>query len=163
MQSADPEGVTFTEGGDEGIQRNLPQKLQDPGEFVVPRTIRGQIVGKTICDPGASVNVMTSSLCEKFGLSWMKPTNLILQLEDKYVKVPLGLVEDIEVQIDKLRFRAYFVVLDMENNQNSLVILGRAFLATAGTVIDVKHGRLTMEVDGQRMVIKASKRLHDPP
>ncbi|XP_073039365.1 uncharacterized protein [Primulina eburnea] len=55
-------------------QRNLPQKLQDPGEFIVPCEIGGQSVEKAICDSGASINIMPSSLYEKLGLSRMKPT-----------------------------------------------------------------------------------------
>ncbi|XP_073275392.1 uncharacterized protein [Primulina huaijiensis] len=132
------EEVAFTEGGDEGIQRNLPQKMQDPGEFVVPCAIGGQRVGKTICDSGASVNVISNSLYEKLGLSKMKPTELILQLTDKSVKAMLGFVEFVEIQIDKLRFSTYFVVLDIENSQNVHIILGRPCLAIAGAVIDVK-------------------------
>ncbi|XP_075491029.1 uncharacterized protein LOC142529384 [Primulina tabacum] len=163
IQSADQEKVTLTEGENKGIQRKLPQKLQDPGEFVVPCAIGGQMMEKAICDSRASVNVMPSSLYEKLGLSWIKPTKLILQLSDKSVKVPLGFLEDVEVQIDKLRLPADFVVLDMENSQNIHVILGRPFLATVGAVIDVKRGKLTMEVEGQRVEIKASKRPHDPP
>ncbi|XP_075479448.1 uncharacterized protein LOC142520332 [Primulina tabacum] len=121
------------------------------------------MVGKAICDSGASLNVMPSSFYEKFGLSRMKPRELILQLADKSVKVPFHFVEDVEIKIDKLRLSSYFVVLDMENGQNVLVILGRPFLATAGAIIDVKKRRLTMEVEGQIVVIKESKISHDPP
>ncbi|XP_073294548.1 uncharacterized protein [Primulina huaijiensis] len=163
IYSADMEEVTLTEGGDEEIQRNLPQKLQDLGEFIVPCAIKGQMVGKVICDSGASVNVMPSSLYEKFGLSRMKTTELILQLADKSFKIPLRFVDDVEVQIDKLRLPSYFVVLDIENSQNVLVILGRPCLATVGAIIDVKQRKLRMEVEGQMVVIKASKRSHDPP
>ncbi|XP_075504610.1 uncharacterized protein LOC142542047 [Primulina tabacum] len=104
------------------------------------------MVGKAICDSGTSVNVMPSSLYEKLGLSRMKPTELILQLADKSVKVPLGFVEEVEVQIDKMMLPADFFVLDMENDKNVLVILGRSFLATARAIVGMKQGRLTMEV-----------------
>ncbi|XP_073277668.1 uncharacterized protein [Primulina huaijiensis] len=127
IQSEDQEKVALTEGGDEGIQRNLPQKLQDSGEFVVPCAIVGQM------------------------------------LADKSVKVPLGFVEDVEVQIDELRLPADFVVLDMENRHNVLVILGQLFFATAGAFIHVKQRTLTMEVEGQRVEIRGLKRSHDPP
>ncbi|XP_075515482.1 uncharacterized protein LOC142550131 [Primulina tabacum] len=130
--------VAVTEGGDEEIQRNLQQKLQDPREFIVPCAIGGQIVGKVICNSGARMNVMPSSLYKKLGLSRMKPTELILQLTDKLFKVPLGFLEDVEVQIDKLRLPVDFMVLDIENNQNFRVILGQPLFATVAAVIDVK-------------------------
>ncbi|XP_075478798.1 uncharacterized protein LOC142519648 [Primulina tabacum] len=146
-----------------GTRRNLPQKLLDPGEFVVPCEIGGQLGEKAICDSGASVNIMPSSLHEKLGLSGIKPTEVILQLADKSVKVPLGCVEDVELKIDKLRLSADFVVLDVENSKNVPIILGRPFLATAGTIIDLKQRKLTMDIEGQRVEIKASKISHDPP
>ncbi|XP_075507500.1 uncharacterized protein LOC142544329 [Primulina tabacum] len=137
--------------------------LPDPGEFVISCEIGGKLVEKAICDSGASVNIMPRSLYEKQGLSRIKPTGLSLQMADKSVRTPLGIVEDVEVQIHKLKVLAEFVVLDMENSQNVHVILGRPLLATVGAIIDVKRGKLTMEVEGQRVEIKASKSSHDPP
>ncbi|XP_075473965.1 uncharacterized protein LOC142505024 [Primulina tabacum] len=122
----------------EGTRRNRPQKLQDPVEFVVPYEIGGKLVKTTICDSGTSVNIMPSSLYEKLGLSKMMPTGLSLQMADKSIRTPLGIVEDVDLRIDKLKVLAEFVVLDMENSQNVHVILGRPFLATVGAIIDVK-------------------------
>ncbi|XP_075489586.1 uncharacterized protein LOC142528422 [Primulina tabacum] len=163
IQSAEQVEVSFTGGDDKGRQGNLPQKLQDPREFIVPCEIGGQLVKKTICDSGASVNIMPSSLYEKLGLTRIKPTELSLQLADKSVKVPLGIVEDIELKIDKLKVLEEFVVLDMENSQDVHVILGRPLLATVRAIIDVKRGNMTMEVEDQLLPIRASKKSYDPP
>ncbi|XP_073026757.1 uncharacterized protein [Primulina eburnea] len=143
--------------------RNLPKKMQDPGEFIVPCEIGGQSMKKAICDSGASINIMPSSLYEKLGLSRMKPTGLSLQMADRSIGTPLGIVEDVELRIDKLRLLADFVILDMGNSQNVRTILGRPFLATAGAIIDLKQRILTMDVEGQRVEIKASKSSHDLP
>ncbi|XP_073298497.1 uncharacterized protein [Primulina huaijiensis] len=75
-RSVEQEEVAFTGGDDKGRQGNLPQKLQDPGEFFVPCEIGGQLVERAICDSGARVNIMPSSLYEKLGLSSIKPTGL---------------------------------------------------------------------------------------
>ncbi|XP_075499267.1 uncharacterized protein LOC142537655 [Primulina tabacum] len=163
IQSAEQEEVAFTGGDDKGRKGNLPQKLQDLGEFVVPCEIGSQSVKKAICDSGASVNIMPSFLYEKLGLSRIKPTGLSLQMADKSVRTPLGIVEDVELKIDKIRLLADFVVLDMENSQNVRAILGRPFLVTAGAVIDLRQGKLTMAVDGQNIELKASKISYDPP
>ncbi|XP_075475587.1 uncharacterized protein LOC142506631 [Primulina tabacum] len=106
---------------------------------------------------------MPSSHYEKFGLSRMRPIGLSLQMADKSVRTLLGIVEDVELRIDKLRLPADFVVIDMGNSQNVRSILGRPFLATAGAVIDLRQEKLTMEVDGQKVELKASKISHDPP
>ncbi|XP_075507431.1 uncharacterized protein LOC142544256 [Primulina tabacum] len=108
----------------EGTRRNRPQKLLDPGEFIMPCEIGGHLVEKAICDSGASINIMPNSLYEKLELSRMRPTGLSLQMADKSIKTPLGIVEDVELRIDKLKVLAEFVVLDMENSQNVHVILG---------------------------------------
>ncbi|XP_075489613.1 uncharacterized protein LOC142528445 [Primulina tabacum] len=163
IQSVEQEEVAFTEEDDKGRQGGFPQKLQDPGEFVVPCEIGGQLVEKAICDSGASVNIMPSFLYEKLGLSRIKPTGLSLQMADKSVRTPLGIVEDVELKIDKIRLLADFVVLDMGKSQNVRAILGRPFLATAGAVIDLRQGKLTMAVDGQNIELKASKISYDPP
>ncbi|XP_073057415.1 uncharacterized protein [Primulina eburnea] len=163
IQSAEQEKVAFTGGDDKGRPGSLPQKLLDPGEFVVPCEIGGKLVENAIYDSGASVNIISSSLYEKLGLSRIKPTGLSLKMADKSVRTPLGIVEDVELKIDKIRLLADFVVLDMGNSQNVRAILGRPFLATAGAVIDLKQGKLTMEVDGQNVEFKASKKSYDPP
>ncbi|XP_073035309.1 uncharacterized protein [Primulina eburnea] len=106
---------------------------------------------------------MPSFLYEKLGLSRIKPTGLSLQMADKSVRTPLGVVEDVELKIDKIRLLADFVVLDSENSQNVHVILGRPLLAAVGVIIDVKRGKMTMEVEGQMVEIKASKISYDPP
>ncbi|XP_073041879.1 uncharacterized protein [Primulina eburnea] len=162
IQFKEQEEVAFN-GGQITKQGNLPQKLQDPGELVVPCEIGGKLVENAICDSGASVNIMPSFLYEKLGLSRIKPTRLSLQMADKSVRTPLGIVEDVELKIDKIRLLADFVVLDMGNSQNVRAILGRPFLATAGAVIDLKQGKLIMEVDGQSVEFKASMKSYDPP
>ncbi|XP_073061862.1 uncharacterized protein [Primulina eburnea] len=118
---------------------------------------------KDICDSGASMNIMPSSVYEKLGLSRIMPTGISLQMVDKSVRTPLGIVEDVEHKIDKIRLLADFVVLDMGNSQNVRAILGQPFLATARAVIDLRQGKLTMEVDGESVELKASKISYDPP
>ncbi|XP_075475734.1 uncharacterized protein LOC142510580 [Primulina tabacum] len=162
IQSAEQEEVAFTGEDDKGKKGNLPQKLQDPGEFIVPCEIGGQLVKKAICDSGASVNITPSSLYEKLGLTRIKPTELNLQLADKSVKVSLGSVKDVELKIDKLKVLAEFVVLDMENSQDVHVILGRPLLAAVGAIIDVKRGKMTMEVEDQLLAIRTSNKSYDP-
>ncbi|XP_073056873.1 uncharacterized protein [Primulina eburnea] len=111
----------------------------------------------------SSINIMPSSLYEKLGLSKMRSTELSVQLADKAVKVPLGIVEDVELKIDKLKVLAEFLVLDMENSQDVHVILGRPLLAAVGAIIDVKRGKMTMEVEGQMVAVRASQKSYDPP
>lgn len=107
-------------------------------------------MGKALCDLGASVNVLSSFLYKNLVLTEMKHTEVILQLADKSVKKPFGLVKDVMVKFGALLFPANFVVLDYVKGQMAPLILERPFLATAGAIIDLSKCELSMEVDGKR-------------
>ncbi|XP_073049675.1 uncharacterized protein [Primulina eburnea] len=147
----------------EGTRTKRPPMLLDPGEFIVPCELGGHLVENAICDSGASINIMPSSLYEKLGLNKMRSTGVSLQMADNSIRTPLGIVEDVELRIDKLKVLTEFVVLDMKNSQNIHVILGRPLLAAVGAIIDVKRGKMTMEVESHLVEIQASKKPYNPP
>ena len=77
---------------------------------------------------------------------------MIIQLADRSNVYPEGVLEDVLVQVNELVFPADFYVLDMQEDDSSkstLILLGRPFLKTARTKIDVNDGTLTMEFDGE--------------
>ncbi|XP_075489567.1 uncharacterized protein LOC142528407 [Primulina tabacum] len=90
----------------------------------------------TLCDLGASINLMPLSVFRKLGLGEPKPTRMSLQLADRSVKYPRGVIEDVLVKVDKFIFPVDFVVLDMEEDIEMPLILGRPFLATDKALID---------------------------
>ena len=55
------------------------------------------------------------------------------------------------IKVDKLIFPADFFVLDMSGNAKCPIILGRPFMKTSRTKIDVFDGKLTMEFDGDKI------------
>ena len=77
----------------------------------------------------------------------MKQTTISLQLADRSIKYPCGIIEDVLVKVDKFIFPADFVVLDMEEDQEVPLILGRPFLAMGRALIDVQKGELTLRVN----------------
>ncbi|XP_073120055.1 uncharacterized protein [Henckelia pumila] len=103
---------------------------------------------KTMLDLGASINVMPYSIYASLKLPLNK-TQIVMQLADRYNAYPRGVVENVLVQVNILVFPADFYVLDMENgDHNSPILLGRPFLKTSMTKIDIHSGTLTMEFDG---------------
>ncbi|KAL0320090.1 UNVERIFIED_CONTAM: hypothetical protein Sradi_5270500 [Sesamum radiatum] len=77
---------------------------------------------------------------------------VVIQLADRSIVYPEGVLEDVLVQVNELVFPADFFVIDMreDNSPNSTsILLGRPFLKTARTKIDVHNGTLTMEFDGE--------------
>ena len=83
-----------------------------------------------LCDLGASINLMLLSVFRQLQLVKAKPTTVTLQLADRSLAHPRGVIEDVLVKVDKFIFPADFIVLDMEEDTNVPIILGRPFLAT---------------------------------
>ncbi|XP_075504542.1 uncharacterized protein LOC142541980 [Primulina tabacum] len=94
----------------------------------------------------ASINLMPLSVFRKLGLGEPKPTRMSLQLADRSLKYPQGVIEYILVKVDKFIFPADFLVLDMEEDVEMPLILGRPFLATGKALIDVQEGKLRLRV-----------------
>ncbi|CAL9000990.1 unnamed protein product [Prunus brigantina] len=160
------EKVMVSENVSAVLQRKLPPKLKDPGSFSINITIGDKLVEKAMLDLGASINLMPYSVYLQLGLGGLKATTISLQLADRSVKYPRGIVEDILVQVDKLIFPADFVVLDMEeapiHDRELPILLGRPFMATAKTIIDVRNGLLTMTVLGETVQFKVFESLSHP-
>ncbi|XP_070051170.1 uncharacterized protein [Nicotiana tomentosiformis] len=69
-----------------------------------------------------------------------------LQLADQTILIPEGIVEDILVRVDKFVFPVDFIVLNMEENKEVSLILGRPFLATSREILDIHERRLMLRV-----------------
>ena len=105
---------------------------------------------------------MPLSVFKKLGLTEPKPTNMSLQLADRTITYPRGIVEDVLVKVDKLIFPADFVILDFEEDEKIPIILGRPFLATGRTMIDVQKGELSMKVHDQKVTFNVFKEIKLP-
>ncbi|XP_024021582.1 uncharacterized protein LOC112091651 [Morus notabilis] len=111
------ETVALTEECSAILQKKLPTKLKDPGSFTIPCTIGNSFFDKALCDLRASINLMALSVYRKLGLGEAKPTTISLQLADRSIKYPRGIIEDVLVKVDKFIFPADFIVLDIEEDQ----------------------------------------------
>ncbi|KAH9779128.1 hypothetical protein KPL71_007608 [Citrus sinensis] len=134
------------------LQKKLPPKCKDPGMFTIPCKIGSVRVEKAMLDLGASINVMPRSIYSSLNVGPLKETSVIIQLADRSNAYPNRVLEDVLVQVNELVFPADFYVLDMEEDNSSNfvpILLGRPFLKTARTKMDVHKGTLTMEFDGE--------------
>ncbi|KAL0387684.1 UNVERIFIED_CONTAM: hypothetical protein Sradi_2650200 [Sesamum radiatum] len=117
-----------------------------------PAKVSSRGTNGAMCDLGASINVMPLTIFESLHVGPLKETGVVIQLADRSVVYPEGVLEDVLVQVNELVFPADFYVLDMreDNSPNSTsILLGRPFIKTARTKIDVHAGTLTMEFDGE--------------
>ncbi|XP_050915724.1 uncharacterized protein LOC127130801 [Lathyrus oleraceus] len=120
------------------IQNNMPLKLKDPDSFSIPYVIGKFVIDITLCDLGASVSLMPLSICKRLKLGELRPTRMSLQLSDHSVKYPIGMLENIPVQVGQFFIPTDFIIVDIKEDSNIPIILGRPFLATVGAIIDVK-------------------------
>ncbi|KAL0416226.1 UNVERIFIED_CONTAM: hypothetical protein Slati_3454500 [Sesamum latifolium] len=142
------------------LQNKLPPKLNDPRSFSI--TIREINFEKALCDLGASINLMPYSIFVKLGMHELTPTIVTLQLADRSIKYPRGIIEDVLVKVGKFVIPVDFVVLDMEEDANTPLILGRPFLATGKALIDVQKGQLTLRINDEEVVFNVFKAIKHP-
>jgi hypothetical protein len=140
------------------LQCKMPIKYKDPGCPTISCMIGVNQIEKALLDLGASVNLLPYSIYLQLGLGELKPISMTLQLADRSVKIPWGIMEDILIKVDKFYFPVDFIVMDTEPVQNVgiqiLVILGRPFLATANALINcrtrvmkISFGNMTVELN----------------
>ena len=138
----------MTEQSTSLIRNNLPPKYKDLGSPTISIVVGKSKLGHALVDLGASVNLLPYSVYVDLGLGELEPTNITLQLADRSVKIPRGIVKDLLVQVDKLYFPMDFFVLDTQPVMNQgtqfPVILGRPFLAIANAIIHCRGGLMTL-------------------
>ncbi|XP_006596785.1 uncharacterized protein LOC114383999 [Glycine soja] len=131
------------------IQRILPPKHKDPGSVTIPCSIDEVFVGKTLIDLGASINLMPLSMCQRLGELEIMPTRMTLQLADRSITRPYGVIKDVLVRVKHFIFPTDFVVMDIEEDANIPLILGRPFMSTASCVVDMGKKKLEMGIEDQ--------------
>ncbi|XP_017973072.1 PREDICTED: uncharacterized protein LOC108661367 [Theobroma cacao] len=128
------------------IQNKLPPKLKDPRRFSIPCNIGSFKISNALCDLGASVSIKPLSIARKLGFQEIQPTIVTLQLADRTIKYPIGIIEDVLLKVGHLYIMANFIVLEIKDDVEIPLILGRPFLVTARAIIDVKNGKITFRV-----------------
>ena len=119
------------------IQQKLPAKMKDPGNFTIPCSIGKYEFKKALCDSGASINWMPLSVVQRLILRELTPTAITLQMDDRTMAQPKGVLEDVLVKVGKFIFPVDFVIMKMEEDTQVPFLLGRPFLATGAALIDV--------------------------
>nr|GEU68435.1 reverse transcriptase domain-containing protein [Tanacetum cinerariifolium] len=128
------------------LLKKLPGKLGDPGKFLIPCDFPGIDECLALADPGASINLMPLFVWNKLSLLELSPTCMTLELVDRSIYRPVGVVEDVFVKLGTFYFPTDFIVVDFDADPRVPLILGRSFLKTGHALIDVYEGELTLRV-----------------
>ncbi|GJS39835.1 retrovirus-related pol polyprotein from transposon TNT 1-94 [Tanacetum coccineum] len=124
----------------------LPPKETDPGSFVLPCIIGNTMVSNALADLGASISVMPFSMFKRLGLGNPRPINMVIEMVDRSMQSPKGIVENVLAKIHKFIFSVDFVILDIVDDNKVPIIPGRPMLATAHARIDVFRGKISLEI-----------------
>nr|GFC43079.1 reverse transcriptase domain-containing protein [Tanacetum cinerariifolium] len=136
------------------VLKKLPEKLGDPGRFLIPCDFTGLDNCLAQADLGASINLMPFSIWKKLRLATLNDTKMVLELADRTISKPTGVAENVFVKVDKFYFPADFVILDFVADPRIPLMLGRPFLSTAHALIDVYEGEITLRHDDQSLTLK---------
>ena len=96
---------------------------------------------------------MPISLYRRLDLNNLTPTKISLQMADKSTAISVGICEDVPVVVANVTVLTDFVILDIPEDDNMSIILGRPFLNTAGAVIDCTKGNATFHVSGNEHTV----------
>jgi hypothetical protein len=140
----------------------LPKKRGDPGIPTTPCTIKGTYVKYALCDLGAGVSVMPFSLYKKLNLNKLVPTEVSLQMADKSIAIPIDICENVPISIANVLIPIDVVILEIPEDENLSIILGRPFLNTVGAVINCTESKVTFNVKGKEHTIYFPKKDHVP-
>ncbi|GKC65131.1 reverse transcriptase domain-containing protein [Tanacetum coccineum] len=134
------------------LLKKLPGKLGDPDKFLIPCDFLGMDVCHALANLGASINLMPFSIWKKLSLPELTPTRMTLELADRSITHPKGLIEDVFIKVGSFHFPTDFVVVDFEADPRVPLIFGRSFLRTGCALIDVYEGELILRDGDERLV-----------
>nr|GEX21220.1 reverse transcriptase domain-containing protein [Tanacetum cinerariifolium] len=154
---APPGFAPVQNGQNSDAPQKLPEKLGDPGKFLILCDFPGMDVCHALADLGASINLMPLSIWEKLSLSKLTPTQMTLELVDRSIIHPKGVVEDVFVKVGKFHFSTNFVVLDFEADPRVPLILGRSFLRIGRALIDVYREEITLRVNDKAVTFNLNQ------
>ncbi|RDX99497.1 hypothetical protein CR513_17436, partial [Mucuna pruriens] len=149
------------EGATVGSQFVRPKKCGDPGIFSIPCTIGRCTFVDAMLNLGSSINVMPASLYKTLNFGDLEPMGMTIQLANRSIVQPLGILED----VNDLIFLADFYVLDMEDEtfeKGFALILGCPFLMIVKMKIDVYAGMISMEFGNNLVQFKIFEAMQHP-
>ncbi|GKB69197.1 reverse transcriptase domain-containing protein [Tanacetum coccineum] len=139
------------------LLRKLPEKLRDPGKFLIPCDFSELEECMALVGLGASINLMPLYMWKKLMLPELVSTFMTLELSNRSVAYPTGIAKDIFIQVGKFTFPSDFVVVDYDVDPRIPLILGRPFLRTAHALIDVYGEELTLRVGDEELIFNVER------
>ncbi|XP_050885362.1 uncharacterized protein LOC127090562 [Lathyrus oleraceus] len=134
--------------------RRIPIKQKDHGSVTVPCTIKDKTFKKVLIDSGASVSLMPLSIYQRISIGNVNDTRTNLKFRDHSIKNSYGIAEDVLVKIEEFSFLVDFVIIDIPEDEETPILLGRPFMRTSRCNFDIDHNTLTLKVYDDEITLK---------
>ncbi|GJR80813.1 hypothetical protein Tco_0151598 [Tanacetum coccineum] len=145
-------GPKFMEAyGASHINNPIPRKEKDPGSFTLPCFINNTCFDNALVDLGASVSVIPLSAYLNLGLGELAHTKLTVELADRTVKYPKGIVKNVLLGIGKFVFPIDFIFLDMPEDIKVPLILERSFFLIKRVYMLSLRERMELDLEARLM------------
>jgi len=126
--------------------RETSVKYEDPGNPIVTIQINGYSFPNALVYLGAAINILTTTTCQKLGITASDPTTTLLELVDGLVVKPKGTLQDVMVSIDSWEYPSDFLIINPRNELDGHpLILGRPLLAIVDAYISCQTCNMTIE------------------
>ncbi|GJR46252.1 zinc finger, CCHC-type containing protein [Tanacetum coccineum] len=126
------------------LRKKITRKEDIGGNFEIPCNTRGLKYMNALVDQGFDVNVMLLSTYMKLTDGRSAEMDIRLSLASHSYIYPLGIAEDILVEVVGHVYCVDFMILDIKEDKKRPFILGTPFLTTAKTVIKFDKGTITL-------------------
>lgn len=132
------------------VQGKLPLKLKDPWCFTIPCNIGETYYGIYLCYLRAKINIMPLFIFKNPGIGVVRPTTIILMLNDRSICYPQGMIANVLIRVDKFEFFVNFIIMDFSVEEDILIMFRRSFLPTRRTLIDMEKENSSWESMGNK-------------
>nr|GEZ27294.1 hypothetical protein [Tanacetum cinerariifolium] len=134
------------------LLNKLPSKEKDSGSSTIPCDIGQLHISNALVNLRASISLMPYTMYEKLGLGEPKATRTSLEITDRSIHYPRGIIKKMLIKVDKFFLLIDFVILDMPEDSRVPIILGRSFLATARAMINMFNKKIMLRVGDNEVI-----------
>ncbi|GJX61822.1 zinc finger, CCHC-type containing protein [Tanacetum coccineum] len=139
------------------LKKKITKKEDIRGNFKIPCSIGGLKHMNALFDQGSDVHVMPYSTYMKLTEERPTKTDIRLSLASHSYIYPLGIVEDVLVEVAEHVYHVDFVILDIKENEKRPFILGTPFLTTAKATIKFDKGTITLRSRKSKVIFDEKK------
>ncbi|XP_058783934.1 uncharacterized protein LOC131658682 [Vicia villosa] len=134
--------------------RRTPIKKKNPRAVAIPCTNNYITFKKVLIDSGSSVSLMPLSIFKKIDIRKISECGTKLKISNQTIKQSYGIVQDVLVEIDKFVFPVDIQIIDIPEDEATLILLGRPFLLTSRCNFDIGKRTLTVKLFDKEVTLK---------